>query len=179
LDLSTPRRENRSRRLRIFLSIAGAIAALLALSHFLLLESCCYYPIPSGVSSGSELSRVTSPDGAFDAVLITEGYGGAVGGVDWFAYIVRKGQPAPIGPAKAFFDASDLEGGKLTWRYPHLVEIHFDRAHIESFRNVWGLHEIEDVGSAGEREYFVEIRLAPSSVDFSALTRDGGFQHGK
>jgi hypothetical protein len=154
-----------------------AIISVVVVLSGVSLESCSHYPIPSGVSTGSELSRVTSPDGAFDAVLVTEGYGGAVGGVDWFAYIVRKGQPAPSGPAKAFFDASELEGGKLIWKNRHLIEIHYDRAEIERFRNVWGLHEIEDVGSAGEREYFVEIRLAPSSPDFSILTPEGNFRH--
>jgi len=125
------------------------------------------------------MARVTSPDGAFDAVLVLESYSGAVGGMDWIVYIVRNGKAAPTGPGKAFFEASEMEGGKLIWKYPHLLEIQYDRAEIEKFRNVWGLDQIEDVGSTGEREYFVEIRLAPSSADFSILTPSGGFRHSR
>jgi hypothetical protein len=51
-----------------------------------------------------------------------------------------------------------------------------DVAHIEEFRNLWALHEIRAVESVGEREYLVEIRLVPSSEDFSLLTPDGRFK---
>jgi hypothetical protein len=47
---------------------------------------------------GTELARVTSPNGQLDAVLMRYMYGGAVGGgVDSNVYIVRKG--APVGTA--------------------------------------------------------------------------------
>jgi hypothetical protein len=126
------------------------------------------------VSTHAEESRVTSPDGTLDAVMIYESYGGAVGGIDWYAYIVRKGKTVSSGQ-KPVFGSDDLTGEKMVWKQPHLLEIRYDKADIEQFRNLWGLHEVEDVGPSGERDYGVEIRLAPSS-DFSLLTPSGDFR---
>ena len=127
-------------------------------------------------SHSAEQARVTSPGGSFDAVLVRDPYGPAAGGgVDWNVYIVRKGDPIRMKTAHYFFRADPMKGGGLVWNREHLLEIHYDQAHILEFRNVWGLHEIEDVGSSGEHDFEVEIRLVPSS-DFSALTPDGGFR---
>jgi hypothetical protein len=54
--------------------------------------------------------------------------------------------------------------------------VYYDVAHIETFRNLWGLHEVENVGSIGERDFGVEIRLEPLD-DFSILSPDGSFRH--
>jgi hypothetical protein len=43
---------------------------------------------------------------------------------------------------------------------------------IHHFRNEWGLHEVEKVGSTGEGDYVVEIRLVPASAT-SLLTPTG------
>jgi len=102
-------------------------------------------------------------------------YGGALGGIDWSLYIVPKGQTVSS-RANPLFVASDLNGEKLVWNKQHLLEFEYDRANIESFRNLWGLDEIQDVGSEGERDYFIEIRLAPASGDFSLLTPSGRFR---
>jgi hypothetical protein len=126
------------------------------------------------VSTDVEESRVTSPDGKLDAVMIYESYGGAVGGIDWYAYIVRKGKTVSA-KQKPVFSSDDLTGARMVWNQPHLLEIHYDKADIEQFRNLWGLHEVEDVGPSGEHDYDVEVRLAPSS-DFSLLTPGGDFR---
>jgi len=97
------------------------------------------------------------------------------GGIDSNVYIVRKGAPVYDDPGKEIFTADPLKGGELVWRRDHLVEIHYDLADIHRFRNLWGLHEIEDVGSAGERAYEIELRLVPAS-DSSALTSNGDFR---
>jgi hypothetical protein len=39
------------------------------------------------------------------------------------------------------------------------------------------LWEIENVGSMGERNFEVEIRLEPLAADFSMLTPDGAYRH--
>jgi len=36
-----------------------------------------------GFSERTEAMRVTDPTGHFDAVVVTEGYGGAAGSIDW------------------------------------------------------------------------------------------------
>lgn len=127
-------------------------------------------------SQAAEQKRVTSPNGLFDAVLVRDPYGPAAGGgVDWNVYIVRTRNPIHMKTAHQFFRADPLTGGDLIWKGEHLLEIHYDQAQILEFRNLWGLHEIENVGSAGERDFDVEIRLVPSA-DYSLLTPNGRFQ---
>ncbi len=124
-----------------------------------------------------EQSRVTSPNGQLDAVFVQDFYGGAVGGgVDSEVYIVRKGAPVKPDTAHAILLADPFTKAKLVWEQDHVLQIHYDVAHITRFRNLWGLHEIENVGSTGERDFDVEIRLEPLS-EFSILTPDGSFRH--
>jgi hypothetical protein len=124
----------------------------------------------------SEDTRVTSPDGKLDAVLIREDGGDAPSGFEWHVFIVAKGRAPEIHRSKEIFRASTLTNERLAWSQPHLLEIHFGAANIEQFRNLWGLYEIQDVGSQGEHNYLVEIRLVPSSNGFSLLTPNGGFK---
>jgi hypothetical protein len=127
-------------------------------------------------SQSAEQTRVTSPNGLLDAVLVRDPYGPAAGGgVDWNVYIVRRENPIHMKTAHEFFRADPMTGGDLVWKSEHLLEIHYDQAHILAFRNLWGLYEIENVGSTGERDFEVEIRLVPSS-DFSVLTPNGRFR---
>lgn len=121
--------------------------------------------------------RVTSPDGQFDAVMILESYGGALGGLDSYAYIVRKGKTALSSGLNPIFSAGTLDRENLVWKQPHLLEIQYDIGNIESFRNLWCSDEVENVGPSGEHNYCVEIRLAPSSPDFSIVNPAGGFRH--
>jgi hypothetical protein len=130
-------------------------------------------------STSAEQLRVTSPNGHLDAVLVRDPYGGAIGGgVHWNVYIVLKGSPVSMSVAHEVFQADPFSGGNLIWKREHLLEIHYDIAKIEEFRNLWGLHEVEDVGNRGEGDYEVEIRLVPSSEEFSILTPDGALRHG-
>jgi hypothetical protein len=121
-----------------------------------------------------EEDRVTSPDGQFDAVMTRESVGGVLGGVYWNVFIVRKGEAAPRDDKTTLLNAAVLRGEKLVWKKNHLLELHYDLAHIETFRNLWGSSELDHAGST--KDYLVEMRLAPSSPDFSFLTPEGGFQ---
>jgi hypothetical protein len=125
---------------------------------------------------GSEESRVTSPDGQFDAVMIREDGGGAAGRWEWYVYIVAKGNVVDESEGHAVFNAGTLTGEKLVWGQEHLLEIRYDIAYINQFRNLWGSYEIHNSGGMGEHDYFVEIRLVPSRPDFSLLTPDGRFR---
>jgi len=129
-----------------------------------------------GVSRNTEEARVTSPNGLLDAVVIREDGGGALEGFEWHAYIVAKGSAVDARKSHEIFLAGTLTGERLVWSQPHLLEIHYDAANIEQFRNLWGLYEIQNVGSEGEHDYLVEIRLVPSSKDFSLLTPNGRFK---
>jgi hypothetical protein len=121
--------------------------------------------------------RVTSRDGQFDAIIVSDYWGGALGGIEWYVYIVRKGQSASANPDKSVFWGEGMRGEKVIWEQAHLLKIQYDRAEIEKFRNLWGLYEIENVGAYGQRNYDIEIRLAPTSQDFSLLQPNGEFAH--
>lgn len=126
--------------------------------------------------SGSEQARVTSPNGQLDAILMRDDGGGASGGWEWYVYIVAKGSPIDESKAHAVFNAGTLTGEQLVWVREHLLEIRYEIAYINQFRNIWGSSEIRSAGNTNEREYLVEIRLAPSHSDFSLLTPDGEFK---
>lgn len=131
---------------------------------------------PEKMIAGSEQARVTSPNGRLDAILIREDGGGAAGGWEWYVYIVAKGTSAVPKNAQPIFNAGTLTEGSLSWGQEHLLEIHYNIAYINQFRNLWGLSELQNVGTAGEHDYLVEIRLVPSSHDFSLLTSEGAFR---
>jgi hypothetical protein len=85
------------------------------------------------------------------------------GGIDSNVYIVRKGAPVRVKAGTEIFSADPMSGGNLVWKRDHLLEIHYDVGYIHIFRNLWGLHEIEDTGTTGERDIEIEIRLMPTS----------------
>jgi len=152
--------------------MALALAAVLSV----LFLSGCYDGPQDSYSAKTEVMRVTSPNGEFDAVLAVYIYGPpAGGGVDSNVFIVRKGAPTFYKAGREVFSADPMTCGKLIWKRDHLLEIHYDIAYIHSFRNTWSLSEIENVGSTGERDFEVELQLVPSS-DSSALKLDGSFR---
>jgi hypothetical protein len=155
--------------------LCGAAIAFIIVSGILILSACDDRP-DAVFPKSSETQRVTAPNGQLDAVLVTDTYGPAAGGgVDSNVYIVLKG--ASVHKSEPpLFRADPMTGGKLVWEHDHFLEIHYDIAYIHEFRNLWGLHEAANVGSAGERDFMVEIRLAPEDGS-SALTPNGSFRH--
>lgn len=130
---------------------------------------------PNPTSRGLEQARVNSPKGDLDAVLLRQDAGGAAGGWEWNVYIVPKGKPVSARYHDVFY-AGTLVSPKVSWNQEHLLGIHYDIADIHNFRNLWALDEINKIGANGEGDYLVEIRLAPSSPDFSLLTASGTFR---
>lgn len=147
----------------------------LAFFSFAVLAACDRQSVPQPGSDVTELSRVTSPNGQLDAVLTQELYGEPWGG-ESDVYIVRKRASVKTDTAHTILRADTFTKAKLVWKQEHLLQIYYDVADIEQFRNLWGLHEVENVGSTGERDFDVEIRLEPLS-DFSILAPDGSFRH--
>ena len=147
------------------------IVVVVAAVSTLVLAGCDEQAYTKG--EGTELARVTSPNGQLDAVLMQYIYGGAVGGgVDSNVYIVRKGAPVVPKPRSEILRADPMSGGALVWKRDHLLQIQYDIAYIQAFRNLWG---VENVGPTGERDFEVEIQLVPKS-DASALKYDGSFR---
>jgi len=143
------------------------------LSLLFLASSGCGVAPSSGKLSGDEQARVTSPDGLFDAVLLREDGGGAGGGWEWYVYIAEKAKPVEEGSAYLIFNAGTLTGEKLVWKQPHLLEIQYNIADINQFRNLAVKHPIVN---GVQRDYLAEIRLAPISQDFSLLNPDGTYR---
>lgn len=154
---------------KLFLMFSAFLCALVV-------SACQHGPASNhAFPKSSEQRRVTSPSGRFDAVLVVDIYGPAAGGgVDSNVYIVSMGAPVYAKPGSEVFSSDPTTKGDLVWKREHLLEIHYDIAEIHKFRNLWGSHEVEDVGSAGEGDFEVEIRLMPAS-DSSALKQDGSF----
>jgi hypothetical protein len=152
-------------------SIRVLTIALLAFLFFAL-SGCGVVPT-SGPLSSDEEERVTSPDGLLDAILLREDGGGAAGGWEWYVYIAARGKPAEEGSAHLIFNAGTLTGEKLVWRQQHLLEIQYNIADINQFRNLAVAHPIVN---GVQQDYLVEIRLAPVSQDFSLLNPDGTFK---
>ena len=158
--------------LRQFSKLIGVSTLALPTLLFLALSGCGVSP-SSGRLSSDEEERVTSPDGLLDAILLREDGGGAAGGWEWYVYIANKGKPAEEGSAHLIFNAGTLTGEKLLWKQPHLLEIQYDYAYINQFKNLEVAHPVVN---GEQREYLIEIRLAPVSQDFSLLTPDGAFK---
>ena len=73
------------------------------------------------------------------------------------------------------FTATSVRNAKLFWRHPHLLEVRYQRALILDFTNLWSTNVLETKWFSSEEPYWIEIRLVPSSPDFSILTPEGGF----
>jgi len=145
-------------------------AMTLCTTIVLCLLAACGRPTPS---TWVEKARVTSPDGRFDAVMTEETVGPVLGGgVYWNVFIVPKGDSAPKDDKNSLLNASVLRGEKLVWNQNHLLEVHYDIAEIEKFRNFWGSNEVQDRGWQ-KGDYLAEVRLVPSSPDFSLLSPNG------
>jgi hypothetical protein len=156
-------------------------ALLLIGGLFLGLTMCFLGPstlrrvFPPDNTKAVELTRAVSPDGRFDAVLVRDEWGGAMGGFIWAVFIVPKGEKLPSVYDKSIFVAHRLTRAGIVWKQPHLIEISYDKAEIERFQNVWSCWD--DRQSEAERKnYYVEIRLAPFAPDYSILTPAGNLR---
>jgi hypothetical protein len=113
-----------------------------------------------------EVSRVTSPDGIVDAVVIRS-HCGAPCSTNYSVFVVPKGREVGRKADQRVFSADDLTGQLLTWKKAHLLEIAYGRALILSFQNV--TYPFLRAGQTNSYEYRVEMRLAPTSPGFSYL----------
>jgi len=87
----------------------------------------------------NELSRLTSPDGKVDAVMVRSENGGATVGFYYSIYLVPKGNelarwPHSRGPV---FTTAAAAGLEMEWGTSKLLEISYKHAEIEEFINSW------------------------------------------
>ena len=118
-----------------------------------------------------EIARTTSPDGNVDAVM--EGIEcGAPCSSGYFVSVVPKGSAPLKKPEQQVFVADNMVNAQIRWDEPHLLDISYDKAFINNFRNV--AYPFGRAGDVGSWNYAVEIRLAPSSPTFSYLSDRNG-----
>ena len=113
----------------------------------------------------TEVSRVSSPDGIVDAVVQRINCGTPCSG--YAVSIVAKGATAAGDPNTQIFLAEDVANAQIRWSEPHLLDISYDKALINSFRNV--THPLGKLGNIESWHYAVEVHLSPSSATFSYL----------
>ena len=109
----------------------------------------------------SKIQRVPTPDGEADAVAVVAQAGLLNSHTSYEVFVVKHG--ASFSRVAPVFSGLEVEHPALVWAGPRLLEVHYDRARIEAFRNSWRLPD----------EKPVEIRLAPLSLGFSYLNESG------
>ena len=117
------------------------------------------------MNATAEQLRVTSPDRRFDA-LIMQGKDPDTQGPAWGVYIVSRGAKVEEGgllsrmftQPERILQASSIRGANLVWQDPHLLEVDYEGADINDFRNLW-------VPSSSRGAFVVEITLHPSAKD--------------
>lgn len=115
-----------------------------------------------------EVARVKSPEGQFEAVILT-GDAGATTSTATIVRIVRAGVMIGSGRPPDYevvLWASDARNLVVLWKQRGLVDIHFDEARIDLFKN----HE--EIQRAPGSWDVIEVRLCPTSPDFSLPERD-------
>ena len=117
--------------------------------------------LPSAASSAREVQRVAAPDGRADAVAVVTQTGLFKSRAWYEVYVVKPG--APFARVPPVFSGLETENPSLVWAAPRLLEVRYDRARIENFRNSFSPAE----------DATVEIRLTPSSLSFSYLDSNG------
>jgi hypothetical protein len=141
--------------------LAGAASALVVPN--LLRAVLDYIVFPE---QRDEISRVSSPDGAVDGVMIRSDCG-APCSTNYSVFVVPKGSRVRENSDQKVFSADDMSDQRLTWSEPHLLEIGYGRALIISFQNVTS--PFTRTRNAIFSQYRVEIRLAPALPGFSYL----------
>jgi hypothetical protein len=124
--------------------------------------------IAGGPWKYAEVKRIKSPDPAVEAVLMT-GDGGATTSTEYYLYLVPAGQsvnPEKAGENRPCFRAYHVKDLNVVWKSPKLLEIQYGEAVIDQFHNLWQHREVQDF------RYVVEVRLAPTSAEFSIPAPD-------
>lgn len=115
-----------------------------------------------------EVGRIKSPDGQVEALIVT-GEAGATTSLETLVLIVEPGgqvKTQKLLNSKAMFRASHLKNFKVVWKEPKLLEIQYDEARIDQFKNLWESWKGRDMS------YAVEVRLNPTSSTFSVPFED-------
>lgn len=153
---------NRARALSICLSFLAGIAVAV-IGPLLIRAAAGRLLFPE---KRTEVARVVSPDGVVDAVA-QHIECGAPCSSGYSITVVPRGGAVPADPDKQMFLADDVANPRILWKESHLLDIAYDKALIQSFRNV--TYPLGKSGNVESWRYAVEAHLSPSSAGFSYL----------
>ena len=149
-----------SRRHAVSLLIAflcGVAVGALGPTLFRLAASRLLFP-----EHRTEVVRLTSPDGRADAVAERIECGAPCSS-GYAVSVVPKGVADATEATQRVFLAGEIVNPQLKWSEPHVLDIAYDKALIESFRNV--AYPLGRPGNVESWGYAVEILLSASSCD--------------
>ena len=107
-----------------------------------------------------EVMRVKSPDAKFEAVLVSAA-GHVIGNNSHLLYIVPAGRKLDKNVAafgRSYLSVRCFEGLKLVWREAKILEVQYQEALIDEFRNCANLTENPD------SPHVIELRLVPQGT---------------
>jgi hypothetical protein len=131
--------------------IAAGVALCVALFIFFVLPLLLFAVMSlSARTTAVEIQRSRSPDGLLDAVVVQSQPGFSIEPDSYRIYLARSGSDTLDNPVLV---ATDLEGLKMQWAAPHLLELSYSSACIASFRNHWANMAFRN------GDYYVEVRL--------------------
>lgn len=104
---------------------------------------------------GEQISRLTSPDGVLDAVVVRVDKG-ALGSNLYYLYIVPRGTGNVESSGEdPMMETSEGDELKVRWEKPHFLAVDIADSHVKSFVNLWYSKKVDD--------YFVELVLSSSN----------------
>jgi hypothetical protein len=153
---------DRQHALSVFFPFVSGIAiTLLGMWLFHRIAETAVFP-----EHRTEVARVTSPDGRVDAVAERVDCGAPCSS-GYIVSVVPRGVAGPSAPTQRIFWADDIVNPQVRWNESHLLDIAYDKALIQNFRNV--AYPLGRPGDVESWEYAVEVHLSPSSNRFSYL----------
>jgi hypothetical protein len=147
--------------LRLFAGTLGFAVGMVALFPGLWMLRVIRQPV--FLTPTVEEMRVMNPAGDFDAVMTRDKPSNAAPDGTRYLFIVPEGNPAPSARHRflerspfLIMRADSMQGETVVWKQEHVLEVHYHRAKIAEFRNLWTSSEALDLNGSGE---VVEIRL--------------------
>jgi len=113
---------------------------------------------------GEEVSRLTSPDGVLDAVVVRHNPG-AMSSYLYYLYIVPSGTTNVERSGEHWIvNTSEGDELKVRWEKPHFLTVDIGDSHVKGFANLWYSKRVND--------YYVELTL--SSVSGKRYLQESG-----
>ncbi len=146
------------------ISIIAGIAVIVVLCYIIYIVAV-HIAFSPDKPTITELTRISSPDGVVDAVLIKKGTHSTVP-VGYEVYLVPQGKS--ISNAFSEFLSDHTNALEIYWKQDKLLVISYKQARIFKFSNFWHSKEVQNF------KYVVELQLEQKGKGFALGERDRG-----